>query len=254
MPQACLHLPEYGERMSIKGIIFDFDGTLFDSMSIWETAGTDYLTSLGRTAEKDLDKTLKTMSLLQSAEYLKAHYNLPFSAAAVMEGVNAIVEDFYLYRAMPKDHVISLLSVFQSNGIKMCIATATDRYQVEAALDRCNMLDCFDAIFTCSEVGHGKDEPDIFEIACKAMGLDRSEVIVFEDAYHAAKTAKDAGFYVVGVYDQYEKRTTGLKALADLYISSFSETDKLLPMAKRCGNTKGELQHENENGIDRCRQ
>lgn len=216
--------------MSIKGIIFDFDGTLFDSMSIWETAGTDYLTSLGCTAEKDLGKKLKTMSLTQSAEYLKVNYALPLSAAEIMDGVNTTVEDFYFYRAMPKNHVISLLSVFQSKGIKMCIATATDRYQVEAALTRCDMLDYFDGIFTCSEVGHGKDEPDIFEIACKAMGTDKSEIVVFEDAYHAAKTAKDAGFYVVGVYDQYEKRTTELKALADIYVSRFSETDKLLPI------------------------
>ncbi len=66
--------------MSIKGIIFDFDGTLFDSMSIWETAGTDYLTSLGYTAEKDLSKKLKAMSLTQSAEYLKENYALPLIA------------------------------------------------------------------------------------------------------------------------------------------------------------------------------
>ncbi len=209
--------------MSIKGIIFDFDGTLFDSMSIWETAGTDYLTSLGYTAEKALRKKLKAMSLTQSAEYLKESYALPLSVSEIMDGVNKTVEDFYFYRAMPKENVINVLSALQKKGIKMCIATATDRYQVEAALKRCDMLHYFDAIFTCTEVGHGKDEPYIFEIARESMGTDKSETAVFEDAYHAAKTAKEAGFYVIGIYDRYEKRTEGLRELADVYINNFSE-------------------------------
>ena len=214
--------------MSIKGIIFDFDGTLFDTMSIWETAGEDYLHSIGCKAEADLRKKLAPMSLTQSAEYLKETYALSFSVSEIMDGVNKTKEDFYYHRAMPKAHVVSLLSVLQSKGIKMCIATATDRYQVEAALKRCDMLHYFDDIFTCTEIGHGKDEPYIFEIARKAMGTEKSETAVFEDAYHAAKTAKDAGFYVIGVYDQYEMRTVELKVLADVYVNSFSEIGELL--------------------------
>ncbi len=216
--------------MSIKGCIFDFDGTLFDSMSIWETAGTDYLTSLGYTAEKDLSKKLKAMSLAQSAEYLKEAYSLPMSVEEIMDGVNKTVEEFYFHRAMPKDNVVNILTYLKAKRIKMCIATATDRYQVEAALKRCDMLHYFDAIFTCTEVGHGKDEPHIFELACEYLGTDKSETAVFEDAYHAAKTAKDAGFCVVGVYDQYEKRTAELKVFADVYVNSFYEIGALLYM------------------------
>ncbi len=207
----------------IKGIIFDFDGTLFDSMSIWKTAGTDYLASLGLFAEENLSKKLKAMSLLQSAEYLKESYALSLTVEQIMDGVNKTVEDFYLRRAMPKENVMAVLSALQKKGIKMCIATATDRYQVEAALRRCDMLRYFDAIFTCTEVGHGKDEPYIFELAHSSMGTDKAETAVFEDAYHAAKTAKDAGFYVIGIYDRYEKRTGELRELADVYINNFSE-------------------------------
>lgn len=214
--------------MSIKGIIFDFDGTLFDSMSIWESAGRDYLTSLGYRAKKHLNQKLKAMSLMQSAEYLKENYTLPLSVSEIMDGINKTVEDFYFHRAMPKVHAVSLLSNLQSKGIKMCIATATDRYQVEAALKRCGMLHYFEAVFTCTELGHGKDKPYIFEIAREAMGTDKTETAVFEDAYHAAKTAKDVGFYLVGVYDRYEKRTAELKVLADVYVNSFSDVEKLL--------------------------
>ncbi len=213
--------------MSIKSCIFDFDGTLFDTMSIWETAGTDYLETMGIRAEDGLHKKLKTMSLAQSAEYLKEAYSLSMSVEEIMDGVNKTVEDFYFHRAMPKDNVVNVLTHLKAKGVKMCIATATDRYQIEAALGRCNMLHYFDAIFTCTEVGHGKDEPYIFELAREYLGTDKSETAVFEDAYHAAKTAKNAGFFVIGIYDCYEKRTEEIRKLADVYINSFSEPEKL---------------------------
>ncbi len=209
--------------MSIKGIIFDFDGTLFDSMSIWETAGTDYLATLGKTAEQDLSKKLKAMSLLQSAEYMKGHYSLPMTTDEIVNGINKTVEDFYFYLASPKDNVIPYLTRLKNNGTKMCIATATERYQVQAALKRCNMLKFFDEIFTCSEVGYGKDKAYIFDYALKSMEICKNEAAVFEDAYHAAKTAKNAGYFVIGIFDRYEKQADELKAISDIYYMDFAE-------------------------------
>ncbi len=213
----------------IKGCIFDFDGTLFDSMGIWETAGADYLRSVGRDAEDALHKTLEAMSLMQAAVYLKQQYALPFSEKEIINGINETIADYYRFHTLPKEGVIAFLSYLQSRGIRMCIATATDRHLIEAALSRCDMLPFFDAIFTCSEVGHGKDEPHIFEAALAFWGMEKSEAPVFEDAYYAAKTAKDAGFYVVGVYDRYEKRTNKIKEFADRYIGDFSECKERIP-------------------------
>ncbi len=213
--------------MSIKGIIFDFDGTLFDSMGIWETAGANYLASLGIQPEENLHKKLKVMTLLQSAEYLKDKYAIPLSIEEIVAGENKTVEDFYFFHALPKEHVINFLSSLKEKGVKMCIATASVQYQVEVALKRCGMLKYFDAIFTCSAVGCGKDVPYIYEHARKFMELEKSETAVFEDAYYAAKTAKDAGYFVVGIYDKYEKQIENLKNIADVYINSFSETEKL---------------------------
>lgn len=214
--------------MSIKGIIFDFDGTLFDSMGIWETAGSDYLSSIGHIAQKDLSKKLETMSLLESAEYLKVQYGLPMSKEEIVRGINQTVADFYLHRAMPKENVIPVLMALQKKGIKMCIATATDRDQIEAALKRCDMRGYFESIFTCSEVGYSKENPKIYEYACDFLKTAKSETAVFEDACYAAKTAKDAGFFVVGIFDRFEKKAEEIQKISDIYIRSFSETDKLL--------------------------
>ena len=113
----------------------------------------------------------------------------------------------------------------------MCIATATDRYQVEAALQRCGMRHFFSEIFTCTEVGSGKDRPEIFRKAMEHLQTDRNTTAVFEDAYHAAYTSKQDGFMVVGVYDSHESRQQELLYLADVYISDYFDLTRFWKFA-----------------------
>ena len=202
----------------IQGVIFDFDGTLFDSMFIWDTAGENYLRSIGKEPEANLQKVLKPMSLLQSAQYIREKYDIPLSVEEIMDGVNRTVEGFYFHAVEPKPGVIDFLEELHRRNIKMCIATATDRYQVEAALQRCKMRHFFCEIFTCTEVGSGKDRPDIFRKAMEHLQTDRSNTAVVEDAYHAAFTAKQDSFMVVGVYDSHESRQQELLQIADVFL------------------------------------
>lgn len=207
--------------MKIKGAIFDFDGTLFDSMSIWETAGEDYLRSINRTPKDNLRQILKSMSLLQSAQFLKTEYGLTQTVDEIIKGINQTVANFYFNQAMPKENVVAFLDVLKIKEVKMCIATATDHYLVEAALKRCHMLHYFENIFTCSEVGYGKDHPYIYNHAVAFLQTNMSETAVFEDAYYAAKTAKLAGFKLVGIYDEYEPQQNELKEISDIYLTDF---------------------------------
>ena len=205
----------------LKGLIFDFDGTLFDSMFIWDTAGESYLRSIGREPETGLQKVLKPMSLLQSAQYIREKYDIPLSVEDIMDGINHTVEVFYFHTVEPKPGVIAFLEELYRRNIKMCIATATDRYQVEAALQRCQMRHFFSEIFTCTEVGSGKDRPDIFRKAMEHLQTDRTNTAVVEDAYHAAHTAKQDGFLVVGVYDSHESRQQELLQIADVFLPDY---------------------------------
>ena len=205
----------------IQGIIFDFDGTLFDSMFIWDTAGEVYLRSIGKEPEADLQKVLKPMSLLQCAQYIREKYDISLSVEDIINGVNRTVEGFYFHTVEPKPGVIAFLEELHRRNIKMCIATATDRYQVEAALQRCKMRHFFSEIFTCTAVGSGKDRPDIFRKAMEHLHTDRSNTAVVEDAYHAAFTAKQDSFTVVGVYDSYESRHQELLQFADVFLPDY---------------------------------
>ena len=211
--------------MKIKCAIFDFDGTLFDSMFIWESVGEIYLRSLGKEPKPSLREYVRALSLYQSACYFRKEYDLPLSEEQIMSGINKTIEHFYINEVMPKPYVTEFLDEMKQKGIPMCIATASDRYQIEAALSRCGMSHYFDAIFTCSEVGYGKDEPVIFRKAMEYFNSDRSSSIIFEDALHAIKTAKNDGFTVVSVFDDSEKRQDEICALSDCYIRDFEHTE-----------------------------
>ncbi len=214
--------------MQIEGCIFDFDGTLFDSMCIWDTGASDYLKSIGVTPKPDLAEMLHTTSLYQAAVYIRQEYALSLPVEAIMEGINKTVEDFYFYKAQPRENLRPALEKLHSLGIPMCIATATDEYQIAAALKRCGLAHFFRGIFTCSAVGHGKDEPDIFEASLACLGTPRAHTYVFEDAHYAALTAHKAGFPIAAFYDDHEPLQPELKALSEIYLTDFSQLTALL--------------------------
>ena len=215
----------------ITGAIFDVDGTLLDSMSIWDTIGADYLRSIGYTPKENLNETFQAMSLRQAARYYQTEYGVTRSIAEIMDGVNGLLERFYRDEAPLKPGVREFIRRLSGRGVRLCIATATERPLVEAALSRAGILEYFECILTCTDVGHGKDEPFIYREALKRIGGERSSVVVFEDALHAARTARADGFPVAAVFDSHETRQEELTALADFCLADFSEFDSFWKFA-----------------------
>ncbi|NMA01940.1 MAG: HAD family phosphatase [Clostridia bacterium] len=214
--------------MKIRGAIFDLDGTLLDSMFIWETIGEDYLRSLGIEPGEELNEKLKNMSLYQAACYYKREYGVSGTLEEIMAGVNKSIEHFYIDQVLPKKGAPEFLARLKSEGVKMCVATATDKHLVQAALKRTGLLNYFGEIFTCTSVGCGKDEPRIYDKSLDFLGTLKSETIVFEDALYAIKTAKNAGYIVCAVYDKFAQEQKEIKALADYYLKDFTETEVII--------------------------
>lgn len=217
--------------MKIKCAIFDFDGTLFDSMYIWDSVSDTYLRSLGKVPAPSMREDVRPMSLYQSACYFQREYALTLSVEEILAGINQTVARFYTQEVLPKPGVKDFLQKLKESGISICIATATDSPLIQAALGRCGMEIFFQAIFTCGEVGHGKDEPIIFRCAMEYFGADRGSCIVFEDAIHAVRTAKADGFAVAAVFDSSEKRQDEIRAIADCYLPDYSHTEEFWKFA-----------------------
>lgn len=208
----------------IKGAIFDVDGTLIDSMPTWHNCGARYLATLGIEAEPGLGDILFTETSETGALYLIDHYKLTVAPEEVAKGLSEQMENYYFHEAAMKEGARDFLDRLAEAGVPMTVATSTDRYCIEAAFEKLDLGRYFRKIFTCPEVGATKAEPLIFEVCAEETGTKPGETWVFEDGLYAIKTAKEAGFRTVAVYDKISDGDfEEMKELADLSIKGFDE-------------------------------
>lgn len=211
----------------LQGVIFDMDGTLLDTMYYWEHVGEDFLRKIGKEPEPDLGKIMLPLSIEEGAKYLQEHYELDMTIEEIQQGTRAVCDDFYREVADFKPGAREFLERLRVQGVPFALATATDRDQVELVLGRLGVLDAFHCILTSGEVGNSKNEPDIYLQTANAIGTAPEHTWVFEDALHAAQTAKRAGFKLVGIYDDTSADVEeALRVLSDYYIRDFTDLDE----------------------------
>lgn len=208
----------------ITGAIFDVDGTLIDSMPMWDDIGSIYLRSKGIEPEADLGRVMFSMTMAEGIAYVKQHYHLKNSFEEITSELGRLIFRFYENELPLKDGVFAFLEALKLRGVKIVAATLSERNMVEAAFSRLKIAPFFDAIFTSTEIGAGKDRPDIFFAAQKHMGTSISETWVFEDGLYAIETAKAAGFQTCGVFDQSSAADQEeIKSVCDVYVTSLSD-------------------------------
>ena len=211
--------------MRLQSAIFDMDGTLLDSMHIWNDVGPKTLRSMGIEPAPDLGPRLMLMTFRDGAALCKEEYHLSESVEEIMDLTKDRVRSFYEHEVQAKPGLEKFLSLLKMEGVWMYVATNTDRDLVEAALKHTGLEGYFRGILTCAEVGAGKkDSPEIYERAMRRLRGNKKDTVIFEDALHAIRTAKKAGFRVCGVYDpSAEADQEEIKSLSDYYIRSFEE-------------------------------
>lgn len=206
----------------IRGVIFDVDGVLLDSMQIWDNLGEEYLKTQGKEGAPGLKEILFPMSLEQAADYLIQEYDLDKTVSQVVDEVNRIIQKFYEESVQLKSGVQTYLDMFQEAEIPMAIASSGGKENIKAALRRLGILEKFYVILTCSEVGSGKDKPEIYLKAAEALGTRPEETLVFEDAYHALMTARQAGFQTIAVYDEANRKDLKkIREKADFFLEKY---------------------------------
>lgn len=207
----------------VAGIIFDVDGTILDSMKIWNDAGKIYLHGLGIKAEENLGEKLFSMTMAEGADYLRNIYHLEMNREDIMEGINNTVFHFYKYDVLLKEGIFKFLDYMKAKGIAMTVATSTDRHVIDAAFTRLKINKYFKEIFTATQIGKGKDQPDIYLKAQECMKSDIENTWLIDDALYALRTAKKCGFKTIGIYDDASKKEQDkIKQETDLYIEDWN--------------------------------
>ena len=218
--------------LDVKAAIFDMDGTLVDSLMLWDIFGVAleqaYPEKRGTVISEEANKAIRVLPLRDGMQLLHDHYSLGSSGEELFELETRVFADFYANRVQLKPGVRDFLDHLQGRGVRMCIASATDPLLVESALEHCGIRHYFDTVFSCGVLGKGKDTPDIYLMAEEYLGSDRAHTWVFEDAFVAIQTATGIGMPTVGIYDRYNPYQDKIKAMATYYIEPGETLMKLV--------------------------
>lgn len=206
-----------------KAIIFDLDGTLIDSMNVWSDIDKEFFKMHDLPFEKDYQKEIGHKGLKEIAAYTKTRYNLKESEDEIISIWLDMAKEAYAYKIPLKEGVKSFLEYLQSKNIKMGIATSNSLELTELVLKHHDIYKYFSKVVTVNELKTNKGSPDIYLHISDSFGLVPSECIVFEDLLTGIKTAKKAGYKVVGVKEISSlDKEKEIREIADLYISNYN--------------------------------
>ena len=136
--------------------------------------------------------------------------------------------EFYTCVVKPKSGVVAFLEHLKANGVKMCVASATERKLVLLAMEQCGLSPYFSQVFSCDDIGKGKDQPDIYLYAAKQLGESVENTWVFEDSLVAIETAVKLGMPTVAIYDDNNFGQERMRQIATHYIAKGETLEKLI--------------------------
>lgn len=216
--------------MEFKAAIFDFDGTIADSMPLWADFAARFVTYLGGEPREGLSKTVNSMSVAEAEIYLRQEYFPHYTTEQMHQAVDSYVMEHYTKGFEPKVGIAEFVKELSERGILMAIATATDRKPVSIALSKLGLTPYFEHIVTCTDAGVGKSSsPAVFDLTLRRLGAKKEDTIIFEDSFYAAKTAATAGYCVAGIYDDFSRdRKDQMKSVCRYYFDDFKEAKETL--------------------------
>lgn len=212
--------------MDKKYCIFDMDGTIADSMGYWKDLEKEYLLEKG-VSDHDADEILKEtqhQTIPDSMAMFIERFGFEGTVESLTEEFDGLMAEHYRNDVNIKPGAKEYLDTLKARGVKMCIATATAAPLVRIALDRMEIADYFAFNLSCVDIGSSKDKPDVFLEAARRLGGKPEETAVFEDSLVASRSAKSAGFYVVGIYDKHsEHNWPAICEIADELIEDWTK-------------------------------
>lgn len=209
----------------MKTLIIDLDGTLVDSMGIWDVLAIHYLQSLNIKIEDYLSEKLKTMSLKEAALYIQKEYAIPKTIEDIQKD---FMQQLWIeYENVPlKQGVEQFLKICHAYQKEIIIFTANDYFLTLHLCQRLQINQWIDHIMTCQEIGYDKNDSQSYHRVIEKYQLNPNDCLVIEDAYHALKSAKESGLKAWAVYDKSNQNEwEKICEIADKYFMTFNEME-----------------------------
>lgn len=204
--------------------LFDFDGTLVDSMPTFVSAMLRILDENHITYDKNIIKTITPLGLNGTADFYINKLGLSMVKETLLNLMKAYMLDAYFHTIPAKPNVISVLRELKQRGARLYVLTASPHITLDACLKRLGMWELFDNVWSCDDWGTTKADPNIYIMAAEEMHTTVDNVLFLDDNIHADTTAKAAGMLTCGVYDESSKDSVAqMRAATDFYIYDFIE-------------------------------
>ena len=204
--------------------LFDFDGTLVDSMPSFISVMLRILDENNVKYESDIIKIITPLGYGGTARYFSEKLGLPQSEKELAELMNKYAYEEYAHRIQAKPFVKETLKTLKNSGAELNILTASPHSVLDVCLARLGMLDLFTNVWSCDDFKTTKADPEIYRMAAQRIGKPVEEILFLDDNYNANKTASSSKMKTCGVYDDSSREyIEDIKEITDHYIKDFSE-------------------------------
>lgn len=211
-----------------RAVIFDVDGTLIDSMYVWEEINREYLAGFGVDCPEGLAREMENITFRAAADYFIDRFHIPDPPDKIIADWVEMARIRYAERLSLKPGAAEILFWLKNTKIPAAIASANNRRLIDSMLEARGFADAVSAVVSCDDVGVNKPAPDVYLEAARRLGVEPRDCLVFEDVLPGIRSGLSAGMTVCAVEDRYSAPTREEKAaLAHYYITDFRECQPL---------------------------
>ena len=212
----------------MKTYLFDFDGTLVDSMPSFISGVLKELDKNNCKYNDEIIKIITPLGFVGTADYFIKTFGLYVGIDELVQAFQANMEKDYFYRIPAKSNVIEVLRELKENGSSLNVLTASPHITLDACLKRLGIFDIFDNVWSCEDFQTTKADPEIYKSVAKKLNLNVNDILFLDDNLNANITAKAAGMKVCGVFDESSADyVVEMKSVCDFYIYDFNELPEI---------------------------
>lgn len=190
----------------ITGAIFDCDGTLVDSMGMWNSLVEEVFDAHGIPKTPELLAEAETYNFDDMCFWFHERFGIGESGEELLAELRSTVQGHYLHDIRAFEGCVGFLDELRDAGVRMLILSATTEPEVRVALAAHGLEGYFERVIQTSETGSDKEHPEAYRYALAALGTPKESTWVFEDAPFALRSAKNFGLRTVCLYNDHDGR------------------------------------------------
>lgn len=212
----------------MKNLIFDLDGTIIDSLYIWEQLAYEYIKGLGYKVDRDISREIETMNLEEASRYLREKFSLNKTEEEIRDELKDLIKKYYEEKFQAKEGLIDFVKKSYRAGYNLVVGTTIEEDLAGIILKRLGIDRYFKRIFTEENLKLSKRDSLYYEKILEFMDFKPEDSILFEDSLYALESAKKVGLKLVLIRDTYhEKDFARASSLADLVIENFTDLEEI---------------------------